>query len=367
MSLSKDQHPFYQRLSLNLLTIAILGTLLFIGQNILLPLFFSMLLAGLLIPVVNFLNKRKIPHVLSITLSLIVSLVLLFGIFYFLTTQVLNFLDDSEMIKDKITHLVLDIKQWVSKNFHVGIRKQNQYLQDTAKEISTSGPKLVSQTFLSITEIGSYLLFIPIYTFLLLYYKDLIRKFLIELFKDGSEEKEISVMHGCRSVAQYYVTGLLIEMTIVFALNSLGFLILGIKYAIFLALISALLNLIPYVGMLVANLFCMLITLITSQDTGDVIWVAAILSGVQLVDNNVLMPLIVGSKVKINALATIIGILVGGALCGVQGMFLAIPGVAVLKVISDHVDSLKAWGIMMGDKNGHEEPRILKRARRKLK
>lgn len=354
MTIPNDKHPFYQRLCLNLITVTLLGALLYIGQKILLPLFFSMLLAALLLPVVNFLKRKKLGHALSITVSLVVSLILIFGIFYFLTTQVLNFLDDFDMIKKKITELVLEMKQWVNKNFHVGIRKQNEYLQDTAKEITTSGPQLVSQTFLSLTELGSYLLFIPIYTFLILYYKALIRRFLIELCRNGSEEKIISVMHSCQAVAQYYVTGLLIEMTIVFALNATGFLILGIKYAIFLALISALLNLIPYVGMLIANLFCMLITLISSPDVSDIIWVAAILSGVQLIDNNVLLPWIVGSKVRINALVTIIGILIGGALCGVQGMFLAIPGVAVLKVISDHVDSLKAWGIVMGD---NEEPK----------
>jgi len=362
MTIQSDKHPFYQRLCLNLITVTLFGTLLYIGQDILLPLFFSMLLAALLLPVVNFLKRKKLGHALAITISLTVSLVLIFGIFYFLTTQVLNFVDDFDMIKKKITELVFDMKQWVSKNFHVGIRKQNEYLQDTAKEITTSGPQLVSQTVLSLTELGSYLLFIPIYTFLLLYYKTLIRRFLIELFKDGSEEKIISVMHSCQAVAQYYVTGLLIEMTIVFGLNAVGFLILGIKYAIFLALISALLNLIPYVGMLIANLFCILITLISSPDVSDIFWVAAILSGVQLIDNNVLLPWIVGSKVRINALVTIIGILIGGALCGVQGMFLAIPGVAVLKVISDHVDSLKPWGIVMGDneKSKNEGARLIK-------
>ncbi|HEY9047083.1 MAG TPA: AI-2E family transporter [Ohtaekwangia sp.] len=353
MTIENDLHPFYKRLSLNLISISILGGLLYIGQDILLPLFFSMLLAALLLPVVNFLERRKLPRGLCIAVSLFVSIVLIFGILYFLTSQVMNFLDDFDMIKKKITELILTAKQWVSRNFHVGIRKQNEYLQDTAKEITTSGPQLVGKTFVSLTAMGSYVIFIPIYTFLLLYYKDLIRKFLIELFREDTNEKHIvAVLHECQAVAQYYITGLLIEMTVVFALNTLGFIILGIKYAVFLALISALLNLIPYVGMLVANLFCMLITLITSSDPVNVIWVAIILAVVQLIDNNFLMPFIVGSKVKINALATILGVLIGGAICGVPGMFLAIPGVAVLKVISDHVEGLKPWGTMMGDKNG---------------
>jgi len=70
---------------------------------------------------------------------------------------------------------------------------------------------------------------------------------------------------------------------------------------------------------------------------------------VRLLDNNVGMPLIVGNKVRINALVTLIGVLVGGALCGIPGMFLAIPGLAVMKVIFDKVPELQPWGTLLGD------------------
>src|SRR5690606_39004056 len=92
-----------------------------------------------------------------------------------------------------------------------------------------------------------------------------------------------------------------------------------------------------------------LVTLVSSENLGDVLWVGVVLALVQLIDNNFLMPFIVGSKVRINALATLLGVLVGGALCGIPGMFLAIPGIAVLKVIFDRVDGLKPYGILVGD------------------
>jgi predicted PurR-regulated permease PerM len=129
---------------------------------------------------------------------------------------------------------------------------------------------------------------------------------------------------------------------------------LGIQYAFFLALVSAMLNLIPYIGMLVANLFCMVITLVSSENIMDVVWVGVILAVVQVIDNNFLMPMIVGSKVRINALAAIVGVLVGGAICGIAGMFLSIPGLAILKVIFDRVNALKPYGMLLGDaQNGN--------------
>jgi len=191
--------------------------------------------------------------------------------------------------------------------------------------------------------------FLPVYTFLMLFYKDHIKKFLVSVFKNGSEEQVRDVIYESRTIGQQYVLGLLTDMVIVFTLNTVGFLILGIKYAVFLALVAALLNLIPYIGMLVANVFCMLITLVSSDSLTDVVWVALILAVVQVIDNNILMPMIVGNKVRINALVTIIGVVVGGTLCGVSGMFLAIPGIAVLKVIFDHVEELKPWGMLLGD------------------
>jgi predicted PurR-regulated permease PerM len=184
----------------------------------------------------------------------------------------------------------------------------------------------------------------------------MIRKFLTEAFTSTSPEEVGSILQASQSVSQSFIAGLMIQMTIVFTLNAIGFLILGIKYAVFLALVAALLNLIPYIGMLVANVLCMLITLISSEvmQVSDVVWVGVILGVVQFIDNNFLMSFIVGSKVRLNALATIVGVLIGGAICGIPGMFLSIPGMAVLKVIFDRVDGLKPYGMLLGDdKNGH--------------
>ena len=179
-------------------------------------------------------------------------------------------------------------------------------------------------------------------------YKDLIKKFIVAAFNISSENKVREILSESRSVSHQYILGLLIEMVIVFALNAVGFLILGIEYALFLALVAALLNLVPYVGMLIANIFCMIMTFVFSENIFDVIWVGVILAIVQFVDNNFLMPRIVGSKVKINALVTLLAVITGGTIWGVAGMFLSIPALGVLKVIFDRVDGLKPYGLILG-------------------
>lgn len=370
---SKINSPVYARISLNLITIALLTTGLYFGRGILLPFFFSLLLATLLHPFVNFLTRHKLDRVISIVIAILLSFVVIGTVVYFLSSQIGSFLDDIPALKERLGELVTGVKKWIQSNFNIAIRDQNEYLDDTAEKMSNGGPTFVQRTFLTLTEIISYVIFLPVYTFLILYHKEMIKRFLCEVFKRSEEDKIMEVMYEAQSISQSYLIGLITECVIVFALNSAGFLILGIRYPIFLALISALLNLVPYIGMLIANIFCMLITLVSSNGDINVLWVCAILTGVQLIDNNVLMPFIVGSKIKINALAIILGVVIGGALCGIPGMFLAIPALAVMKVVFERVDGLKPFAILLGDETTanreHKNPlkSAFTRARRKVK
>lgn len=347
MSATVDPTPFYKKLAFNLLSLSLLGAILYVGKSILIPLFFSMLLASLLLPVVMFLEDKKTNRIIAILLSLLLAMIIITGIIYFLSSQIAGFFQDIDIIKERLSDVARSAQQWIREHFNIAVRQQDELIKDTKEKVEAG--KIVGQTFVSLTSFLSYIVLIPVYTFLLLYYKDLIKQFFIHIFRNDNEASIREVLHESRLVAQSFITGLLIDVVIVFSLNSVGFLILGIKYALFLALISALLNLVPYIGMIAANIFCMLITLVSSENLGDVLWVGVVLALVQLIDNNFLMPFIVGSKVRINALATLLGVLVGGALCGIPGMFLAIPGIAVLKVIFDRVDGLKPYGILVGD------------------
>lgn len=347
MSAAADSTPFYQKLASNLLTLVLLGSILYVGQSILIPLFFSVLLATLLLPIVMFLRSWKIPHPVAIILSLLLAMAVILGIAYFLSRQMVTFFQDIDVIKERLNELFSSIQGWIRENFNVNVREQQEYIEETKEKVEAE--KIVGATVVSLTTFISYIVLLPVYTFLLLYYKELIKQFFIFVFRNDTEDQIRDVLHESRMVSQSFILGLLIEVVIVFTLNSTGFLILGIKYPLFLALVAALLNLVPYIGMLVANVFCMLITLVSSENMSDVLWVAVVLALVQFIDNNFLMPFIVGSKVRINALATLLGILVGGALCGVPGMFLAIPSIAVLKVICDRVEPLKPYGILVGD------------------
>jgi predicted PurR-regulated permease PerM len=150
-------------------------------------------------------------------------------------------------------------------------------------------------------------------------------------------------------VIRSYIVGLLLEMAIVAMLVSTGLMIVGIDYAIFIGVVACILNLIPYIGILTAALLSMAVALGGSSEVSTIIGVVIVFVVVHLLDSNVLIPRVVSSKVKINALAAILGIVCGGTLIGIPGMFLALPVIAVTKVIFDRVPYLAPIGYLLGD------------------
>jgi len=199
----------------------------------------------------------------------------------------------------------------------------------------------------------------PIYTFLLLYYRLHSRNFLFVVFKKEYNEDVQSVINKSKLMIRSYVVGLLIEMAIVASANSIGLVILGIKYAIFFGVLSAILNIIPYIGMFTATLSTVLVTLTTSNKTSDIIWIIVIYYSIHIIDTNFLVPRIVASRLRINALISILGIVIGGALTGISGLFLSVPTIAFIKIICDQMESLKPWGMLMGDDTAYSEKNTL--------
>ncbi|WP_332368158.1 AI-2E family transporter [Spirosoma telluris] len=208
---------------------------------------------------------------------------------------------------------------------------------------------------------------IPIYVFLLLYYRTMLLHFVVVLFSEKHTERVREVLGEVKVVIQSYMVGLLIETSCVAALNSIGLLILNVQYAVLLGIMAAILNLIPYIGGLVATLLTVLITFSNNPELSVILGVVGIFLLVQFIDNNVFVPLIVASKVQVNALVSIVGVLIGGALAGVSGMFLSIPAIAIMKVIFDRVDSLRPWGVLLGDQTPEDKGSSLFRLPRRRK
>ena len=323
-----NQSPLYVKLGFQFLVIFFICLFINVAQNILIPFAFAILLAVLLLPVVQFLEKKKFSRVLSIALAILLALGVIAGIIYFLSSQIASFVKDVPSIKEHIDKHFIAMQNWVREKFNISFHEQNTYLNEQAEKLKESGTGYIKHTFLSITEAIMLLILMPIYTFLLLYYRNLIRRFLFAAFKPEYGSGVKNVLAETQLMVRSYMLGLLIEMGIVAAANSIGLLILGVQYAIFFGVLAAVLNIIPYIGMFSATLFTVLVTLTTSSHTSDIVWIVIIFYSIHIVDVNFLMPRIVASRLRINALISILGVVIGGALTGISGLFLSVPAIA---------------------------------------
>ena len=339
------QYPFYLKATVILFGIILLVYVLFNLQDIMIPLAFAMIFAILLNPVYTWFQKHKISKILSIIITLLLAFIVFGAIMYFLSSQIAKFSDTLPLLKQKFSTLTTQFGQWVQLHFGVTIQKQVELMNSA---LNSSSALLGSTVSTAVGTLGIILL-LPVYIFLFLFYKTLILNFLFEVFAEENSKQVSDILNETKSAIQSYMVGLLLEALIVAILNSTALLILGVKYAILLGVIGALLNMIPYIGGIIAIALPVLIATVTKDGYNTQLGILIAYIIIQFIDNNILVPRIVSSKVQINALISIITVLLGAALWGVPGMFLSIPFVAILKIIFDRVPDLKPWGKLLGD------------------
>jgi len=210
----------------------------------------------------------------------------------------------------------------------------------------------------SISSAGGWLVLSLIFTFLFLYNKERYETFFVKVFKNDKPARVKSIVKKISQVSEQYLLGRTYSILIMFALYSIGLLIIGIKNAILLAAIASLLTFIPYVGTIIGSVFPILMALVTEDSTTAAIWTAVVMIGIQAFDNYFVEPYVVGGNVNLSAFATIFIIVCGGLVWGIAGTILFIPLLAIVKIICDNVESLKPYGYLIGDPEANKPSRI---------
>ena len=346
---TKATLPLIQRFSYFLIGLSALLALLYIAQGILIPLVFAFIVAILLHPVVNFFIRHRINRIVAISFTLLLMVLFIAAFVALIYSQAVSFSDSWPVLVQRFTDILNDAISYTSTYLNVRPALIHEWITKTQHELLNFNGALIGQTLSNVGSIVAALILIPVYIFVILYYQPLLIEFINRLFVKTHQAQVRSIVTQTKSVVQNYLLGLIIEVIIISILNTSGLLLLGIPYAIFLGVLGALLNLIPYIGGLVAVLLFMIVALVTKSSPWFALYVCGFHLFIQFVDNDFIVPKIVASKVKINALFSILVVLVGNALWGIPGMFLSLPLLAILKVVFDHVDSMKPWGYLLGD------------------
>jgi predicted PurR-regulated permease PerM len=354
----KEELPLTVKRALELLGLVLIVYILAIGKDIIMPIIMAFFVSILLLPIYRFLIKRKLPETLAIIMPILVVLVFVAGLVWFFSAQFGFLAADFPQIQNNVNKHLNTLSEWISGFTPFSVKEQLKIIDDKSNDLLAMAGRMASGAAITLSNLFIFIGLLPIYIYLILYYKDNLLRFIFLWFKPNHHPKVKEAVFEIEGMIKNYLVGLLIQVSYMTVLLGGILLIIGIKHAILIGVIFAILNLIPYVGALIGNLIGVLLTLTSSTELWPVITVLGVIAFVQFLDNNILMPRIVGSRIRINALFSIIGVIVGGSIAGISGMFLSMPMIAVLKIVFDRSEGFKKWGVLLGDERPRKNPML---------
>ncbi len=353
MDMPKTDRPFYIRGTYFLLFVALVVAFLYVGKRLAVLIVASLLFSFLVLPLCKKLEGWSLPRSLSAGISVIALMSIIVGLVCFISYEIMSFTEDFPTLKGSIDTKIKEINSYVESNYSISRREQSLWIQGKTTEVLNSGASTLLRFF---TATGSFIatfVLIPITMFFMLQYRDKFKKF-VELTNPERHGHALEVSRKISKVSQMYIRGLFFDILILTVLNAIGFLLLGLKYAILLALIAAVLNIIPYVGVLIGSLIPVAVALVTKDSISYAVGAFGVCVVVQFLDNNFITPKVVGSSVNLNPLTSILALVAGALIWGVIGMVLSIPLAGMFKVVCDNVEQLRPLGYLMGEERDYK-------------
>lgn len=333
----------------NLLTIFLVVAIMYLLRGIVVPLLFAIIFAIMLFPICRVLERWRFPRALASILAVVFMILVVTGVVGLLVNQVIVIGQNGEDLGKNFIEIYDSITTWAESTFGIQTGSLSQRIREEGQNAASNIGGYVLAFFGSAGGTIANFILVPIYIFFLLYYREFFKEFFIRINKNESPEKTREVIKEINDVIQNYLLGLIIVMGIVAVLNSVGLLVLGIKYAWFFGFFAAVLLLIPYIGITIGSIVPALFALATMDNywyaLGIIIWFQV----VQFLEGNFITPNIVGGKVHLNPFFAILSLLLGGMLFGLAGLVLAIPMMAVLKILLGLNEGTRPYSFLIGE------------------
>lgn len=345
---TRSSHSNYSVLEILQLTVLI-SILLYFGKTLFIPLSLAMLISFILYPICKWLEKKGVNKIIALFIPLF-SLMLFFGaIFYLLISQMIEFSNEWGLFKIKILDTLNQLSLFIVDRFDYSTEKQLLFVKNILNNSGAQAFSAVQTTMSSLSESVFYLIIIPVYSVLILHYRKLLVHVLYRIFP--LEKKETIREILIETIQAYYnfIKGMLLVYFIVGLLNSIGLAVLGIPHPFLFGFIASILTFIPYIGIMISALLPITISWITFNSIWYPVGVILVFSIVQILEAYIIFPLAVGSRLKINTLAIILVVILGGLIWGAVGMIVFIPFLSIIKLIADRTKSLKTLSLLLGE------------------
>lgn len=317
---------------------------LYFARGFLIPLSVGTVLATLFLPLCRWMEERNVPKGLAVIFCLIVLLLIISGIGFLISFQISKLTNDFSILRQRSIDMINSVQKYIFAHMGISIEKQNQALSKQQPAIA----QFMQDIAVSLTSFFVNFVLTLVYILFLLYYRSHIKQFILKFSSESEKNEMEKVIDNVGNVSQHYLLGLFKMIVCLWIMYGVGFSILEVENALFFAFLCGLLEIVPFVGNITGTTITVLVA---SVQGGSHLMLAGIIGTygiIQFIQGWILEPLIVGSQVKINPLFTIIALVIGKIVWGLPGIFLAIPLMAMFKIVCDHIKPLKSYGFLIG-------------------
>lgn len=299
------------------------------------PILVSIFLYFLFAPIVDFLERKKVPRSIGILLLylglILIAVVSIINVFPTLTEQFKDLVNNMPTIVNEATNKIGLLEKWLGSQNYVEIKDLEKKVADYALVFIGGITGGIGAFFNILSNVTLIILTVP---FILFY-----------MFKDGHKfpaamsrflpqslrNEAIHIANETSETLASYIQGQTIVCIFVGIGTFIGYSIIGIPNALILALVAAITNIIPYFGPFIGGAPAVIVAALISPKLA--LFVVLIILIVQQIDSNLISPYIMGKKLNIHPLTIILLLLFAGNFAGVLGMVLAVPTYAICKVV----------------------------------
>jgi predicted PurR-regulated permease PerM len=345
-----------------------LFAIMVLAKSILIPLSTALLISFILFPLAKKFEAWNISKILAAFLSIFSVILIIAGVLYFFSTQLINMSKEFNDFRDKIISVFADVTVFINNNVSFVEDLERDELLDKMKEwLSNSTGFLLQKTVSNTATFFAGLLATVVFIFLFLIYRDGLTHGFLAFSPKDKRDRVLKMFKSIQQVGQKYLFGMFFLTIIIGLANSFGLLIIGIDNPFLFGFLGATLAIIPYIGAVMGALIPAIYALVSYDSLWMPVAVAILFYSVQLVTDNFLAPKIVGSSLKINALTVILSLFIGASVWGIAGMILFLPFAAIVKVVCKEFDQLKPVALIMGEHNKKESNGPIKKWWEKIK
>lgn len=343
-----NKYPLILRLTFYLLFIILIVYGLIAARDFLYPIAIAILFSYLLYPIVSFLEKKGFPRILANLAAILLGFAILFSSLYLLYKQLSLLLNDLPALKQQALQNLDSLEQYIFERSGITTEAQNRWLKEQVANLFTSGSQLLDTAFAATAGTLAKVGLLPVYVFFMLYNRNKFLNFLLMIIPEKRHQDLLLTLKEVSHVTKKYMSGIVIVVAILCVLNSVGLLIVGIRYALLLGILSAFMNFIPYFGTLIGGAIPLTFALLVMDSPSYAFWVVILFIIIQFLENNILTPNIVGGNVDINPFFTILSIVLGAMIWGIPGMIISVPFISMFRIFCNNVPRLHPYSYLLG-------------------